>query len=194
MRLGEFVHLVQDIHETNHLPAPSPNEALMLLDYLHHCGALYCPPAWRKDSVLQGTFPVIVDQRWAIEGVYELFRPGIVREGLLRAHGVVSDLKLSRLWDQAKGFRGEAALRQLARWVFPGSWSSAVCWCAWLSPSRLTRPVGCSELLPTFEDIAELRAADPLVAAARSAERSRSYRFGTAHLGRASDVCWWVSW
>ncbi|MCP5518825.1 MAG: hypothetical protein H7A45_16400 [Verrucomicrobiales bacterium] len=185
MRLGEFVRLVQDIHETNHLPAPSPNEALMLLDYLHHCGALYCPPAWRKDSVLQGTFPVIVDQRWAIEGVYELFRPGIVREGLLRAHGVVSDLKLSRLWDQAKDSEGKPRYDNLARWVFPRFMEQ----CGVLVRVALAEQTDETcwvfpELLPTFEDIAELRAADPLVAAARSAERSRSYLVRDRSLGQ----------
>lgn len=92
LRVHEFNTLVGQVYCSLGIPIPSSQETLWLLDYLHHSGAVYCPRAWRdQDRFHQSlAYPIIVDQRWAIEGIYLLVREGPVREKLVSRRGRVT--------------------------------------------------------------------------------------------------------
>ncbi len=166
MRVHEFASMVEEVFRREGLEAPPKDEPLLLLDYLHNCGALYCPPAWHKSSELQGAFPVIVDQRWAIEGIYEPFRPGEARDELVAAHGKVTEATLDEVW--------EARYDAAAQWVFVRFMlSCGVLVRAGSSKVLLEEEFILPELLPGRHTLERLLRADPLVARTLAEGESR---------------------
>jgi hypothetical protein len=120
LRIHEFVALAQEIFANEKLGVPAESEVLALLDYLHHCGALYCPPSWRAAAGLQGGFPIIVDQRWAVEGIYRLFSKRLdAREFLKQADGTIRAVSLDEeLWGLIEDNPAEPRYDAAAQWVF----------------------------------------------------------------------------
>ncbi len=70
------------------------------LDSFHQRGILYAPKDWMQRQISPGAFPVVVDQRAIIEGIYELIRTPELREQLYRRAGRINREFLNQLWDQ----------------------------------------------------------------------------------------------
>ncbi len=198
LRLHEFIALVKDVYGRNGVAAAGSDEALLLLDYLHHCGALYSPPSWRNQSKLQGALPIIVDQRWAIEAIYDLFKPGAARDNLLQDLGIVSPETLADEAWAGVGKDGSPRYDGTAQWVFIRFMLS----CGILvSRSSNTIPelseMLLPELLPDYKKLARLQKEDPLIVAVETQrdvprflirDRSLGHGFGCLLVGLLSRI------
>jgi hypothetical protein len=117
MRFHEFLSLTTDVYKRLQLEAPTEAESWQLLDYLHHCGAVYSPPSWRPVKELQGAFPIVVDQRWAIDAIYKLFTYGEAHDQLVSAWGQITRETLeTEFWQELKD--GTPRYDATAQWVF----------------------------------------------------------------------------
>ncbi len=101
--LPEYTTLAHQIFEEAEMAAPTELEVETQLTQFHNSGAIYFPRQWAGHGT---EFPVIVDQRWVIDGIYELIRDGKARDGLMSRRGDVSSDYLAKVWNQVMGENG----------------------------------------------------------------------------------------
>ncbi|MEY3459973.1 MAG: hypothetical protein RL215_3130, partial [Planctomycetota bacterium] len=107
LRHRQFQELAHDCFTSLKIPAPDDTEIRWQLDFFHNRGVVYAPPAWIERAVSPKAYPVVVDQRWLIEGIYQLLRGG--SERLATTRGRVSRKFLWQTWDQLEQ-HGQAEL------------------------------------------------------------------------------------
>jgi internalin A len=91
---GEFAEIVEES-----LPADATaRDPAEVRGFLHHIGALF------YDARLGGR--IVLDQRWAIEGLYAILQPGPARDWLRQRGGTFTARELAPLWT-ARGYTPE---------------------------------------------------------------------------------------
>ncbi|MCA9061034.1 MAG: hypothetical protein KDA85_21125, partial [Planctomycetaceae bacterium] len=101
LRRHEFQKLVEDVFDGLKITGADDEEIRWQLDFFHHRGIVYAPPEWMEQSISRDAYPVVVDQRWIIEGIYELMRPERgTRDDLMQAWGRITRGELWQAWDQ----------------------------------------------------------------------------------------------
>ena len=109
LRRRQFHELAHDCFTSLKIPAPDDTEIRWQLDFFHNRGVVYAPPAWIERAVSPMAYPVVVDQRWLIVGIYQLLKGG--SERLANTCGrVPSRSYLWKTWDAVEQ-HGEAQLR-----------------------------------------------------------------------------------
>lgn len=112
----EFETLVQDTFSELGISRADAEEIRWQLDFFHQRGVVYAPRDWVEQAMSPQAYPVVVDQRWIIEGIYQLIRPGLRgREQLLRANGRVTRKRLERAWDDLEQEKPELQYDDEAR-------------------------------------------------------------------------------
>jgi hypothetical protein len=179
LRDHEFAELTKEIYAElgfTGVKAPDEEEIRTLLDYLHQSGAVYSPPRWRDQSRPLGVVPIIVDQRWAINGIYEVVRPGPIRDELKEKLGVVPLEYLKNRWNEMLDDFDEPAFDEVAQWVM----------CRFMESCGLLVQVGddciLPELLPLRGTLEE-RSEHPLMKKAEAADRKSTWSMHDAALG-----------
>jgi hypothetical protein len=171
LKKHEFRSLVEQVFQQLDIPAPDDDEIRWQLDFFHQRGVVYAPTDWIAGAVSPDAYPVIVDQRWIIEGIYELIRPGSPsRDDLNQCRGRVTRPDLWAAWDELQlekphlQYSEDARLAMLA--YMESSGLMIVQEDEWILP----------EFLPDHDRMLKWHAGDPLVQ-----QRSRQ-PFGSFHL------------
>jgi len=112
----EFETLVQDTFAGLGIAPADAEEIRWQLDFFHQRGVVYAPREWMEQAISPQAYPVVVDQRWIIEGIYELIRPGQqCRERLIAARGRVTRTRIGAAWDDLQQERAELQYDDEAR-------------------------------------------------------------------------------
>ena len=178
LRRNEYVDLVREQFAQLGLGEPPPFEIGYQLDYFHHSGALYAPKKWLEEAPSRAAAPIIVDQRWAIEGIYRLVIPGEARDSLMRRHGRAKADQLDKVWSRLSNGSGEALYDHEAQWVIRRF--MAACGLLVDQGEFYVLP----EFLPDRSELEEFATNDPLVESALSASERRVYRICDRALGQ----------
>lgn len=117
LRFHEFREMAQQIHISHGLPF-TDREAVSLRNYLHNIGAIYAPPAWFRAFASPDAAPVVIDQRWLIDGIYQLLRVDSAGYSVLRhaEQNFVSQL-LTLAWERLTDQAGQPLYDATAQWV-----------------------------------------------------------------------------
>ena len=179
LRRHEYAALARGQFAALGLPEPDDDEIRWQIDYFHHSGAIYAPPKWIAESPSPDACPLIVDQRWAIEGIYELLFEGKdAKELLTRAGGIATVDLLESAWDRVCPVTGGPRYDREAQWVLRRF--MAQCGLLVESGDRFLLP----EFLPDRHMLEGLACNDRLVKETRAGGESRTYRIRHRNLGQ----------
>lgn len=170
LKKHEFRTLVEGIFQQLNIAAPDDDEIRWQLDFFHQRGVVYAPTDWIASAVSPDAYPVIVDQRWIIEGIYELIRPGNHWVELMQGRGRVTRLDLWTAWDDLQQEKPELEYSEEARLAMLAYMESSGLMIVqedeWILP----------EFLPTHDRMLQWHAADPLI------EQRNSQAFVSFHI------------
>ena len=99
MPWSEFCKLARETYRELQASPPTETDLQSLVRYLHDIGVVFFPRAWRDG---QRHRPVVIDQRWAIEGVYVMETEDRIRPKIEQPFGEVSRGALTAFWKQAQ--------------------------------------------------------------------------------------------
>lgn len=158
LKKHEFRSLVEQVFQQLDIPAPDDDEIRWQLDFFHQRGVVYAPTDWIAGAVSPDAWPVIVDQRWIIEGIYELIRPGSPsRDDLNQCRGRVTRQDLWSAWDELQREKSHLQYNEDARLAMLAYMESSGLMIVqedeWILP----------EFLPDHDRMLKWHAGDPLV-------------------------------
>ncbi len=115
--LHQFHDLVRQTFQEHGLPEPNKAELDGQLDFFHQRGVVYAPPSWLQRHSTPSAFPVIVDQLWLIEGIYQFISTQSLRDDWIVQCGKVTRDDLDSAWDQLQRLEPTLRLDPEARWA-----------------------------------------------------------------------------